>query len=195
MSRENRSELRLRDARDQERADQARSRGSRWWPTSAACASVVGTLEITSKPTKTARTKTVSSRSSCVAHCLASRRRECGQRRLVQDLALVGERRAFDDLVVEVERQRAVFDQELQQRVDVARVELAGVVGIVDGRLVRTDDRHAVVHDRLAGLGAVRSFRPSSAARSTMTEPGFMPLHRLLGDQDRRAASGDELPW
>ena len=39
----------------------ARCRGSRWSPTSSGVCSVVGTFEITSKPTKTARTRTVSS--------------------------------------------------------------------------------------------------------------------------------------
>ena len=33
---------------------------------------------------------------------------------------------------------------------------------------------------------------PCGAARSTITEPGFIALHHLLGDQHRRRAAGDQ---
>ena len=61
----------------------------------------------------------------------------------MNDLAVVRERRAFDDFVGEIEVQRAVLDQELQEREDVARVELARVIGHRRGKIVVP----AVVHE------------------------------------------------
>ena len=90
---------------------------------------VVGTFEITAKPTKAARTKIVSSVARSIrssppsATCL---------RALVADLALVGDAGAGDDLVLEVEVQLALLvDQQPEQVLDVLRVELRGVGGHV----------------------------------------------------------------
>ena len=68
----------------------------------------------------------------------------------------------------------AVLDELAQQLGDVARVQLAGVHGIVAGRLVgpwmvtpcRTTTSSGSVSSQLP---------PASAARSTITEPGRMP--------------------
>ena len=93
----------------------------------------------------------------------------------VDDLAVAHHAGAADDLVVEVERQRAVLaDEQLEQRLHVAREQLRGVLGHLAGRFsgeaILTSWRTTVCP------GSVSSqLPPASPARSTITEPGFIP--------------------
>ena len=119
------------------------------WLISGVCR-VVGTFEITAKPTKAARTKITSS--VVEVH---QRLRPFARCALVPDLALVRDAGAGDDLVVEVEAQLALLvEQQAEQVLDVLRVELRGVGGHVGGQVDRRDHLDAVVgDDRLAALG------------------------------------------
>ena len=93
----------------------ARCRGSRWCPTSAACAACSGTLEITTKPTKPASTRIARLVVTCSRGSLlpASRRAAPAASTAafarVHDLAVAHDARALDDLVVEVQLQLAVL--------------------------------------------------------------------------------------
>ena len=75
--------------------------------------SVFGTFEMTSKPTNAASTRIASSVSRSIRHAPP---RPC-LRALVDDLAAARDAGAGDDLVVEVQRQRAVLaGHQLEQR-------------------------------------------------------------------------------
>src|SRR5207248_8226748 len=113
---------------------------------------MVGTLEITSMPTKMASTKKVSSFSSSELMASSAGRRQQLLRALAHDLARVRDARAFRDLVLEVEVDRAVLDQMQQKVGDVTRVELARVQRHRRGHVATAHDEHAVhIHVR-AGL-------------------------------------------
>src|SRR4051812_625275 len=106
--------------------------------------SVFGTFEITSKPTNAARARIVSDvRMSIPDWPLTSggggADRLLGA--LVHDLAIARDAGAGDHGVLEVELQRSlVADHQLEQRGDVAGVELRRVVGHVAGQVQRRGD-------------------------------------------------------
>ena len=118
------------------------------WLISGVC-SVVGTFEITAKPTKAASTKMTSSVTRSISSSLGA----CGPcRPFVLDLALVREAGAGDDLVVEVQAQVALLvEQQPEQVLDVLGVELRGVRGHVGGQVDRRDHLDAVVGDDRLG--------------------------------------------
>src|SRR3954451_10360065 len=109
---------------------------------------VVGTFEITSKPTKTASTKIVISVIRLIApHLWISRSL---RRPLSADLALVGDARGVDDVVLEVDLQRSLLvDEQPEQVLEVLRVELRGVGGHVADQIARPDHLDPVDVDRL----------------------------------------------
>src|SRR5439155_18669386 len=76
---------------------------------------MVGTLEITSMPTKTASTKKVNSFSSSVLMASSAGCRQQLLRALAHDLARVRDARALRDLVLEVKVDLPVLDQMQQQ--------------------------------------------------------------------------------
>ena len=106
-------------------------------------------------------------------------------------LLLAGDARAGDDLVVEVERQLAARREVLQQREDVAGVELAGVVRHLRRQVREADDRDALAHDLLARLGQLAVAAglggevDDAAARAHVRD-------RRGGDEPRRRAARDE---
>ena len=82
----------------------------------------------------------------------------------------MGDTGGADDLVGKVDAQAAVDVQVLEQRRDVAGVQLARVLGHPGRGLQRRHDRDAV--DVVVSPGVVASqLPPASAARSTTTEP------------------------
>ena len=97
--------------------------------------SIVGTFEITSKPTNTASTKIVISVINVMSapnRLIRLRIRRCVRGfpyPVVDDLAVVRDARAGDDVVLEVEVQVALRRQELEQVGDVVGVQKAGVEG------------------------------------------------------------------
>ena len=129
---------------------------------------VVGTFEITSKPTNAARTKIVIS----VIRLIWPRQL---LRPLVPDLALVGDARAGDDLVVEVEVQLALLgDQQAEQVLDVLRVELGGVRRPSRWQVERGDHLDAALDHGLAGLGQL-AVAAGLAGEVDDHRPGCMP--------------------
>ena len=92
----------------------------------------------------------------------------------------------------EVEHERLVLGERQQEGGQVAREEQAGVRRHGRGQVERRDDRHAALDDRLARASRARSCRRRRRARSTMTEPGFMPPHHLGGDQPGREHAADQ---
>ena len=74
---------------------------------------------------------------------------------------------------------------------DVARVHLTGVVRHRSpaGWSDRGSSRRAGRRSRPAA--SARSCRRARAARSTMTDPGGIALHHVLGDEDRRLLAGN----
>ena len=98
-----------------------------------------------------------------------------------------------DDLVVAVERELAVLvEQQLEQRLHVAGVELRGVLGHLGGQVERRDDRH-VVHDGRPRPALVSSqLPPVSPARSMITLPGLIPSTASAVTSLRRRAPGDQ---
>src|SRR5438093_10990434 len=114
---------------------------------------MVGTLEITSMPTKTASTKKVNSFSSSVLmESLAGRRQQLFGA-LAHDLARMRHTRALRDLVFEVEVDRAVPDQMQQQVGDVAPVQLARVDRQRLAHIAAAHDPPAAPIDAQARLG------------------------------------------
>ena len=99
--------------------------------------SVFGTLEITTKPMKPASTRIARLVVSVLARISARALPppgppavDRGLRAGVDDLTVAHDAGALDDLVLEVERQLAVLvDEQLQQRLHVAREQLRGVLG------------------------------------------------------------------
>ena len=109
--------------------------------------SIVGTFEITSKPTKIASAKIVSSATSCRAHAGTS------SRRVTHAPAVISSSKSS--------RSSPSGCEVLQQRGHVARVEPRRV-GRHRARKVRqADDRDAALDDLLAGLASARSCRRS----------------------------------
>src|SRR4051794_3410046 len=97
-------------------------------PDMSGVCSVLGTFEMTWKPTKAARMRIAISVSRSIGSGLLGGLLGGGfdrlARRLVHDLAAPRDAGSGDDLVVEVEAQRAVVvHEQFQQRLDVARVE------------------------------------------------------------------------
>src|SRR5215212_11026291 len=90
--------------------------------------SVVGTFEITSKPTKAARTKIVNSVIRLIGRLPCRSVGRCSLRRpLVLDLAAVGDASGGHDVVLEVDLQLALLaDQQAEQVLQVLGVELRG---------------------------------------------------------------------
>src|SRR3981189_2633960 len=99
---------------------------------------VLGTLEMTANPTNPASTRIARLANSWSYIAL---------------VLLAGDARVRDDLIVEVGRERAVGDQQLEQRSEVLGVQLAGVLGHGCGQVQRRADGHAVLDDGLARLG------------------------------------------
>ena len=146
--------------------------------------SIVGTFEITSKPTNTASTKIVI---SLIRLMRLDRSARSLLDALVHDLAVVGDGSAGDDLVLEVEVEVALRRQVLEQVHDVVRVQQAGVERHLAREVQRAVDRHAVA---ITWPGAVSSqLPPVSAARSTITDPGRIRAHHLGADELRRRAA------
>src|ERR1700728_4196274 len=116
---------------------------------------VAGTLPMTSMPTSSASTKMVRSVTSAVdiGPSLA-RGLQQGRGGLLDDLAAVGDDHARLDLVVEVNRERAVPDHVQQHGGHVAGVGVGGGGGHTGGQVARADDRDPIVgDDGLARLG------------------------------------------
>src|SRR5208283_2537375 len=107
------------------------------------------TLRITSRPTKVASIKTYSpsSRSECMC------RSHGFQHARVHYLALMGDQRFAHDFVFAVERQPAVFHQMGEERCNIPRVHLAGVIRNGGGQVDWADDLDPVPLHRLAGRG------------------------------------------
>src|SRR4029077_7161434 len=116
---------------------------------------VVGTFEMTSKPTKIASTKMVNSVNRLIGHVRSrtkiaadsndrrSPRRFSSSlgRPLVLDLATLGDQRGGEDVVIEVDVHGALFgDQEAEQVLQVFRVELRGGDGHQARQGGRADD-------------------------------------------------------
>ena len=141
--------------------------------------SSVGTREISPKPRKTASAKIVRLRpGSCSPAPPPSGARP-----------FVGDAVNLDDLVLEVELERALLDE---QREEALRGS-ASTSGRPSGRhrarqVERADDRDARDLDGLARLVSSQ-FPPASAARSTTTEPRRL-AHRLARQQDGRRPPG-----
>ena len=137
--------------------------------------SVLGTFEITSKPTNAASTRIAISVIEQAPTRCASAHGGAGRRlrALVDDLSAPRDAGAGDHLVVEVELELALVDHQPQQRLDVAGVELRGVLGHRRGHVQRGDDLDVVAQDGLPGSESSQ-LPPVSAARSTITEPGFI---------------------
>src|SRR6266699_2824736 len=150
---------------------------------------MVGTLEITSMPTKTASTKKVSSCSSSVLmESSAGRRRKQLLRALAHDLARVRDARALGDLVLEVKVDRSVLDQMQQQVGDVARVQLARVQRHRRGHVAPAHDHDAVhIHVR-AGLGELH-VAARLGGEVDDDRPGPHALDHVRRHQQRSAAS------
>ena len=136
--------------------------------------SVFGTFEITTKPMKPASTRIARLVVRTLASITPASTAAVGA--LVDDLAVLHHAAALDDLVLPVELQRAVLaDEQLEQRLHVAREQLRGVLGHASrgrfsGETIFTSCRTTV------SPGSVSSqLPPASPARSTITEPGFMP--------------------
>ena len=91
----------------------------------------------------------------------------------MDDLAGVGEERPLEDLVLEVELERAFLDQEQHQRLDVPGVEGGGVRGMVAGRF---EWPMIVTRCLTTSSPATESSQlpPCSTAMSTITAPGRM---------------------
>src|SRR5215210_420938 len=107
--------------------------------------SVFGIFEITSKPTNAPRTRMVSSvkRSIGLPPCrLGGAGRAAGA--LVDYLAVAGDARAGEHLVVEVQLQLTLLDHQVEQRLHVARVQARGVVGHARGQVEGANVRHVV---------------------------------------------------
>ena len=152
--------------------------------------SVFGTFEITTKPMKPASTRIA----RLVVSTLASIRPPPPRRprAVVDDLAVLHDARSLHDLVLPVERQRAVLaDEQLEQRLDVAGEQLRGVLGHARGQVQRRDDLDVVPDDGLARLGqlgvAARLAREVDDHRARLH-----PFDRLGGDEPRRGAAGHE---
>src|SRR3954468_20174485 len=137
--------------------------------------SVFGTFEMTSKPTKAASTRMAISVTRSISgpsrdgrllpegapsapRLRASRRARRGPRlgraacAVVHDLAAARDARPRDDLVLEVQPQRArlLVGHELEQRLDVLGVQLGGVLGHLRREVQRRSDHDPVVgRDRL----------------------------------------------
>src|SRR5215218_967386 len=152
---------------------------------------VFGTLEMTSRPTKAASTRMVSSVIRSTWVLLLSGDAGGGLGALVNDLAVARDAGAGDDLVVEVEVERALaVDHQAEQRLDVLRVELRRVVGHRGREVLDADDLHVVADHGLGGLGEL-AVAAGLGSEVDDHGAGGHPLHGVLDDQQRRAASGD----
>ena len=107
---------------------------------------VLGTLEITEKPTNPASTKIARLASSVIGH--------------PSTVPRCGDAGRGDDLVVEIRHHLAICDQHVfQQCSDVAGVQLAGVLGHGRRQVQRRGDRDVVPDDGLARARSARSCR------------------------------------
>ena len=150
--------------------------------------SIVGTFEITSKPTNTASTKIV------ISVIRSPLMRSTGSldrfpHALVDDLAVVRDAAAGGDLVLEVEVQLALRREVLEQVRDVVRVQQAGVERHLARQVERAVDRHAVALDHLARLGQLAV---AAGLGREVDDHRARPhrAHHLRGDQLRRRPAG-----
>src|SRR5271166_1263926 len=89
------------------------------------------------------------------------------------DFPRMGQRGAGDDLVLEVEVERAILDDEGHEVEQVLGVKLARVLGKRGWKVQRAEDGGGAGLDRLARLRAL-AVAAASAPRSTITAPGFI---------------------
>ena len=140
--------------------------------------SVLGTLEMAAKPTKPASTR--------IARLVSSIR---------PATAVSPSRTTHAPATTSSSKFRAsvalLAEQQLEQRLHVARVELAGVLGHRRRQVQRRDDRHVVLDDDLAGLGQL-AVAARLAGEVDDHRAGLHALDRLGGDQPRRRAAGHE---
>src|SRR5665811_1210045 len=158
---------------------------------------VVGTFEITSKPTKTASTKIVISVKSVIQIPPASLPHEESDMDvrslprsfggpLVADLAAVGDAGGGDDVILEVDLQPTLLvDEEPEQVLEVLGVELRGGDRHLAGQIARADHLDAALLDRLAGLGQL-AVAAGLGGEVDDHRARFHAPHRRGGDQDRR---------
>src|SRR6184192_777177 len=149
---------------------------------------MVGTLEITSMPTKMASTKKVSSFSSSELMASSAGRRQQLLRALAHDLSRVRDARALRDLVLEVEVDRSVLDQMQQQVGDVARVQLARMQRHRRGHVAPAHDHDAVHIDVRAGLGELH-VATRLGGEVDDDRPGPHALDHVRRHQQRSTAS------
>src|SRR6187549_461391 len=149
---------------------------------------VVGTLEMTSKPTKAARTKIVSS-------VIRSMRGPPWARSLrgplVADLAAMRDACAGDDVVLEVDVEAAVLAyQQAEQVLEVLGVELRGGNRHLGRQVAGADDLDAALDDRLPRPGQL-AVAAGLGGEVDDHRAGLHGAHGVGGDQARRRAAGD----
>src|SRR5467141_2387480 len=108
----------------------------------------------------------------------------------VDPCAGVREDRVANDFVGGVELQLAVFDKVDQERGEVARVHLTGVIGHGAGEIEPADDGDAVDADFFSGLGELAiaaAFRSEIDDYGTRRHAG----DHFFGDQHRRGLAGN----
>ena len=139
------------------------------------------TRRITPRPMNVASTKTKSwhqksAAGAAAAASVGGHARLLGERLAgprVPDLALVGDERALLDVVVQVELEGAVLGERLQEGGEVAREEQARVERHRGRQVERRHDRDAATRTVSPGRDSSQ-LPPPSAARSTITAPGFI---------------------
>src|SRR5690606_16011058 len=149
-------------------------------PDMSGVCSICGTLPITSKPTKIASTNTYSDISSASPTGSLLRLGPAED-----DLAGVCHKRTPRDLVVEIEHERSILDQVLQQRRHVPRVHLAGVQRHGADEIDRPQHPHPVVHHLLA---CPRQLAVAATLCSQVDDHGARPhpLHHCAGPEPWR---------
>ena len=98
---------------------------------------------------------------------------------------------ADDEVVVEVRRQLAVGDQQVQQRRDVLAVELAGMLGHRRRQVQRRGDGAVVLDHGLSRFGEL-AVAPGLSGQVHHHTAGFHRFHRRGGDQTRRGPARDQ---
>ena len=145
---------------------------------------VLGTLEITANPTNPDSTRIARLASNCsyikefsaLVFCAARGAGNAGFR---------------DHLVVEIGRQLAIGEQQVQQRGDVLRIQLAGVLGHGGRQVQRRGDRHVVLDDDLARFGEL-AVAAGLAGQVDHDAARLHALHGRGGHQPRRGTSRNQ---
>ncbi|VDO17697.1 unnamed protein product, partial [Brugia timori] len=118
-------------------------------------------------------------------------------RLLLRDLAVLRDAAGGDDVVLEVDLQRALLGQhELEEVEHVARVQRRGVGSHQRGEVRFADDGHAVLDHRLVGFGqravAAHAIRALAGGDVDDDAAGLHGLDHVLGDEGRRGTARDQ---